>query len=50
VEAWNFQVESMSRTQRLRSDPDLLVKEARWFPVHTAIDLLERYWNPLEIR
>jgi len=39
VEAWNFQGDVEDPTTAV-SDPDLLVKEARWFPVDTAIDLL----------
>lgn len=37
--AWNFEVHVQEPAISV-SDPDLLVREARWFPVDTAIDLL----------
>lgn len=39
VHAWNFEVDVDEPTIAV-DDPDLLVREARWFPVGTAVDLL----------
>ncbi len=39
VHAWNFEIDVEEPTIAVR-DPDLLVREARWFPVDAAIDLL----------
>lgn len=39
VHAWNFEVH-IEEPSIAVSDPDLLVQEARWFPVDAAIDLL----------
>ena len=39
VQAWNFEVDVEEPVTAV-SDPDLLVREARWFPADAAIDLL----------
>lgn len=39
VHAWNFEVDVEEPAIAVH-DPDLLVREARWFPVDAAIDLL----------
>jgi 8-oxo-dGTP pyrophosphatase MutT (NUDIX family) len=39
LQAWNFDVD-VERPEIVVSDPDLLVQEARWFPVAAAIELL----------
>jgi 8-oxo-dGTP diphosphatase len=39
LRAWNFDV-NVAKAEIAVGDPDLLVQEARWFPVAEAIELL----------